>query len=243
LLAFAGDRVRPADDGDPLPGHRVLDAIAQSLPIALGLLLATAPMLIPAMVLVTKRPPMIAGAFVGGWLLGLTVVGAVVIAVADLIDLTGQRPAWATGLKITLGLLLIGLAVRKWRGRPRPGDEPKVPSWVAAAEAMSGRRAFGLAFLLASVNPKNLLLMISGATVIADATSRPGEQIVALLVFVLVASLGVAAPTILSLVLGTRSGPVLARIDAWMTAHNASLISVVLLVLGVVVVANGIGTL
>lgn len=221
----------------------MLAPVAQSLPIAVGLLLAAAPMLIPALVLVTKRPATIAGAFVSGWILGLTVVGIIVIAVADLIELTGQPPAWASGIKIVLGLALTDLALRKWRGRPRPGDEPKVPGWVAAAESMSGGRAFSLAFLLAAANPKNLILMVSGATVIADATSRVGEQMLALAVFVLVASLGVAAPTILSLVLGSRSGPVLERVDAWMTAHNASLISIVLLVLGAVVFANGIAAL
>lgn len=221
----------------------MLAAVAQSLPIAVGLLLAAAPMLIPALVLVTKRPATIAGAFVGGWILGLTVVGAIVIAVADLIELAEEPPAWASGVKIALGLLLIGLAVRKWRGRPRPGGEPKVPGWVAAAETMSRRRAFTLAFLLAAANPKNLILMVSGATVIADATSRVGEQIIALVVFVLVASVGVAAPTVLSLVLGSRSVPVLDRVDVWMTAHNASLISVVLLVLGAILVGNGIPAL
>lgn len=40
----------------PRLGHRVLDVIAQSLLIALGLLPATEPMLIHALVLVANRP-------------------------------------------------------------------------------------------------------------------------------------------------------------------------------------------
>jgi threonine/homoserine/homoserine lactone efflux protein len=221
----------------------VLAAIGQSLPIAVGLLLAAIPMVIVAVLLVIKRPAAVAVAFLAGWVLGLAVVGGVVVAVADLLTLPAQSPWWANCIKIGLGVVLLVMAARKWRARPRSGEQATVPKWMAATETITGGKAFGLALLLASVNPKHLVLVVAGATVIADATPRVHEQVIALVVFVAVASLGVAAPAIASRVLGERSGAVLAAADRWMTAHNATIMAVVLAVLGTVMVVNGVAGL
>lgn len=221
----------------------MLAAIGQSLPIAVSFVFAAAPMVIIAVLLVIKRPAKVTGAFLAGWVLGLAVAGGIVILVADLVTLASEPAWWASCIKIALGSLLVVLAIRKWRTRPRGGDEPAVPKWMAAADTMTVGKAFVGALLLASLNPKHLVIMIAGATVIADATARVHEQVIALAVFVVVASLGVAAPAIISLVLGDRSGPVLAATDQWMTANNAAIMAVVLLVLGAILIGNGVAAL
>ena len=81
------------------------------------------------------------------------------------------------------------------------------------------------------------------AAVIADATPRVHEQFAALIVFVVVASLGVAAPVIIRGVLGARSDRLLAVADEWMTRYNAVIMSAVLLILGVVLIINGMAGL
>ena len=48
------------------------------------------------------------------------------------------------------------LAVRQWRSRPKEGEEPTLPSWMAAIDSITAGKAFGLGVLLSSVNPKNL---------------------------------------------------------------------------------------
>lgn len=221
----------------------MLAAIGQSFPIAVGFVFAAAPMVIIAVLLVIKRPAKVTGAFLAGWVLGLAVVGGIVILVADLLTLATEPAWWASCIKIALGIVLIVLAIRKWRARPRGGDESAVPKWMAAADTMTAGKAFVVALLLAAVNPKHLVMMIAGATVIADATARVHEQVIALAVFVVVASLGVAAPAIISLVLGDRSAAVLAETDRWMTANNAVIMAVVLLVLGAILIGNGVAAL
>lgn len=219
------------------------DAVAQSLPIAVGLLVASTPVVVLAVVLVTKRPTVTSGAFVAGWVTGLAVAGALVLLVADLALLADSSGIWTNVLAVILGLLLLVMAVRKWLGRPRPGDAPKVPPWMAAIDTMTAARAFGLAFLLGSVNPKNLVLVAAGATVIAEATPVVAEQVVALAVFAVVGSLGVAAPLLTRVLLGRRSGPVLGAADRWMTRYSAVIMAAVLAVLGAVMVLNGLEVL
>lgn len=196
-------------------------AVGQAVLLGIVLTLAALPMVLITLVLATKRPPSVSRGFLGGWLLGLAVVGGVVIAVVDVAEQGNSSPRWVSWLKIALGAILLTLAARKW-SRRRPDDAaPEIPTWMSAVDSLTARKAFGLAFLLAAANPKNVVIVVSAATVIADATSRPLEQLVALAVFVVVASLGVAAPAIVRRALGDRSGPVLEAADGWMTKNSA----------------------
>ena len=220
----------------------MLTAIVEVLPIAVALLLATSPVAIIALVLVS-RPPAVSWAFVLGWLLGIFAVGATVLLVADVSGTAGGGFRWAPHLKILLGATLVILAVRKWLGRPRPGETPATPSWMAGLDTITPRRAFTIAFLLGSVNPKNLVLTVSGAALIAEATAVPAQQFVALTVFVLVGSLAVAAPSIARGLFGERATPALAAANAWLTRHNAVILAVVLLVIGGLLIADGVAAL
>jgi hypothetical protein len=218
----------------------VLDALRACLPIALGLALAAAPMIIMAVVLVTRRPPAVTASFLAGWTSGLAAAGAVVIAIADLLHLDDETGPWERVIKAALGIALLFLAVQKWRGRPRGSDEPVPPKWLAAVDTLSSRKAFGLAFLLAAVNPKHLVLVIAGGTAITEATDVVAQQLAALVVFVVVASLGVLAPAAVALVLGARSGPALASVDRWMTANSTAIMAAVLLVLGLLLLGQAV---
>ena len=61
--------------------------------------------------------------------------------------------------------------------------------------------------------------------------------------FVLVATVGVGTPVVLALVMGDRSHKLLDGIKDWMTANNAVIMAVLLLILGVKLIGDGIGGL
>ncbi len=220
-----------------------MTAAWEVLPVAVGLGLAALPIVLIPLTLVTHRPPHVARAFLAGWVLGVLVVGALVLAVADLLVRPEVHPQWLSYVKLALGVALLGLAVRKWLSRTPPGDEPEPAAWMSSIGAMNGGKAFGLAVVLVVANPKNLLLVVSGATVIADATHRPAEQAIALAVFAVVGSVGVAAPVVAPLLLGDRAAPVLDSTNRWMTRNSSIIVAVVLLVLGLLLIINGIGGL
>lgn len=78
---------------------------------------------------------------------------------------------------------------------------------------------------------------------IADATARVPEQIVALIVFAVVASLGVAAPPAVRGVFADRADRALAAADEWMTRQHTVIMAAVLLILGLILIGNGIAGL
>jgi len=219
------------------------EAIGESLPIAVGVLVSPMPIVALVLMLVSRHASSNGTAFVAGWLAGIFVLGTVVALVVGAAGSgDADTPTWAALLKIVLGALLLLLALHSWRGRPAEGESAPTPSWMAALDEFNAFKAFGTGVLLGSVNPKNLLLVVSAASTIVTATAVTGERIVAMAVFTLVASLGVLVPFGIYLLAGERAARLLEGIKAWMIANNAAIMTVLLVVLGVKMVGDGVGS-
>jgi hypothetical protein len=171
-------------------------AIGDVLGLAAGVAVSPLPIVAMILVLATPRARANGSLFGIGWLAGLAVPGAVVLALAGPADASaeGEPAAWTGWLKLLLGVLALLLAARQWRGRPTPGVEPEMPRSMASIDKLKPRGALGLGALLSAVNPKNGGLTIAAAATIAAAGLAGGEQAAVLAVFVLLGSVGVLAP-------------------------------------------------
>jgi threonine/homoserine/homoserine lactone efflux protein len=205
--------------------------------------ISSLPIVVVVLVIVTGPAPGADLTFLIGWLVGLAAVGGLVIALADVLLSDASQPRWANPLRILLGVLLLFLAAKQWRGRGSADDVPSAPGWMASLDEITAPRALGLGFLLGSLNPKNALLMVSGAASVVAETAVAHEQVVALVVLVAIASTGVAAPVVAHRGLGDPGRAALDKTKAWLAEHNAVVMTVVLLVLGTVLLGNGLGGL
>ena len=104
---------------------------------------------------------------------------------------------------------------------------------MRALDTFTPAKAAGAGALLSGANPKNLLLAVAAATSIAQAATTTEDEVVAYAVFALVGTLGVATPVVIAFALGERSREVLDGLQAWMSANNAVIMAVLLLVIGV----------
>ena len=87
------------------------------------------------------------------------------------------------------------------------------------------------------------MLNITAAADVAQ-TGLPGlDQAIVMIVFVLVASLGIITPVAVYLAMGDRSESMLAEWKTWLSANNATVMFVLFLVFGFVLVGKGIGGL
>ena len=216
-------------------------AIGQSLPVAVGVLISPLPIVAVVLMLVTPRAKANAFSFLVGWLVAIYVLGTIVILVAGAATPSDDKPGWVAWVKIVLGVLLLLVAVRQWSGRPRGDAEPPAPKWMQAIDSMKPPAAAGLGALLGAVNPKNLLLVVSGAAAIsAAAPGSTGTQLGALVVFTVIASLGVIAPVVVYLAMGDRAATILDELKTWMIHNNAVIMAILLLVIGVKMIGDGI---
>ena len=81
-----------------------------------------------------------------------------------------------------------------------------MPKWLATVESVSPVKAFGLAVVLAAVNPKNLILTAGAAAGLAQVQGlSTTDAVVAIAVFVVIASLTIAGPVLYALFGGERA--------------------------------------
>jgi hypothetical protein len=221
------------------------EAIGQSLPTAVGVALSPIPIIAVILMLTTRRARVNGPAFVLGWLIGLAAVGTLVLLLAEPAGDGGDgaKPAWAGWVELVLGALLLLVAARQFRGRPRDGEPAAMPKWMGAIDQFGGGKSLGLGVVLSAANPKNLLLAVAGATAIAQTGIAAGAQATAYGIFMVVASLGVATPVVLYLALGKRSERMLGGLKDWMGAHNAVIMSVLCLIIGAKLIGDAIAVL
>jgi Sap, sulfolipid-1-addressing protein len=98
----------------------------------------------------------------------------------------------------------------------------------------------GLTVALVAVNPKNLGLAIAAGGSVAQVGASTGEAVVALAIFVVLASLAIATPVLVYLFGGDRAAALLDGWKAWLSAHNDAIMAVLFLVFGAVLVGQGI---
>jgi hypothetical protein len=121
-------------------------AMGDVLGLAAGVAVSPLPIVAIILLLATPRGRANGSLFAVGWLVGLSVLGAVVLLLAGPTDPSddGQPAAWTGWLKLLLGVLLLLLAARQWRARPAEGAEPEMPKWMAGLDRLRPGQALGL---------------------------------------------------------------------------------------------------
>src|ERR1700741_564539 len=175
------------------------EAIGQLLPFAFGVAISPMPIVAVVLMLVPRRARTNGPAFLAGWVAGIAIFGAVLLAIAGPANASdsGQPADWVNWLKLVLGLLLVLVGVRQWRARPHAGDEVPTPKWMGALDAFTPAKAAGAGLLLGTVNPKNLIFIVGGVAAVAQTGVSGGDQAIAWAVFTVIASLGVGAPVVI----------------------------------------------
>jgi hypothetical protein len=219
--------------------------IGEVLTWAVGVAISPVPIIAVILMLFSPRARVNGTAFLVGWIVALAAVSTVVYVLAhdgNVATSTTAADSVSWG-KIVLGAALVVLAMRNWRKRPAPGVEPAMPKWMGTIDRMSPPKAFGLAVVLAVVNPKNLLLTLGSATGLAQLGLSTADAIVATAVFVVIASLSIAVPVAYAVFGGAKAKATLESAKTWLTAHNAAVMAVLFLVFGVDLIAKGLPTL
>jgi threonine/homoserine/homoserine lactone efflux protein len=220
----------------------VLEVLGEILPLAVAVTISPVQIIGVILLLVGPRPRANATAFIAGFVVGVGAVLVVLTAVAGTQDLArgSEGSLVASVLRIGLGMLLLVAAVRKLRARPGPDEPATMPSWMDGMERFQPPRAALAGAAIGAVNPKIVAMSFGAAVSVAAASLSSGEQAAVLAVYLLVAVIGVAAPLVVVLVMGERSGAVLDTWKEWLTRNGSVVMAVLFAVFGVVFIGNGI---
>lgn len=221
-------------------------SVAEVLPFAIGVAISPIPLVAVILMLFTPRAKQNGPAFLLGWVVGLSVLAAVVYVVADALHVASDSSASdsTSTLKVVLGAALLLGGLRRWRSRPQTDAEPEMPKWMASVDTFTPGKAAGLGVLLGAVNPKNLVLTFGAAAGLAQLPgASTGDAVAGLIAFVVIASSTTALAVGYRIFGGERARAHLEDDKVWLTRHNEAVMAVLFLVFGVVLLSQGLGPL
>ena len=217
----------------------MLLAIAETLPLSLGVALSPVPVAVALLLLPTGEQPNRAPALLLGWILAVLLVVLVVLLAPGLESPDGV-PTKPTGyLRLVLGIALLVLAARQWKLRAPPGSEPELPPLIGKLTRTGSGRVVFLGALLFAANPMNLLLVAAAANILDTSMLDPAEQTVVVILFTAGAGSSIALPVIGYWLLQDRARLRLGYARDWLLRHNTIIVTSLLLAFGMLLVVSG----
>ena len=219
--------------------------IGDILPMALGVAISPVPIIAVILMLLAPRARAASLAFMLGWVVGVVVV---VAAVTFLVQPAGSSDPEDPSLVASLDQARprsphVVLGIREWRGRPKDGEEPSaavLDGRHRPGDGTEGRRSRCAAVGREPEEPRALRGRRRDDR---GADLSTSDTLVSVAVFVALASSTVVIPVLAYLVAHDRMQEPLDELRRWLTVNNATVMSVLLLVIGVVILGKGIGGL
>lgn len=185
----------------------------------------------------TERGRSLGLLFLFGYAAGIAALAYFALLLAGVGDYAPGSSSWQSvgWLQVGLGLALWWLAVRRYRVRPRAGEQEQPPQWVTEIDRFTALRAVGVAIPLAATTPKNVILALTAMIGVATLPSG-GTAYVA---FVVLACVALLVVVLVDLPAPQRVGPQQDALRRWLGQHNTAIAISTLLVLGAWAISRG----
>jgi threonine/homoserine/homoserine lactone efflux protein len=222
----------------------VAGALRDLLPLAVGVAISPLPIMAVILILFTPRAKSNGPAFLLGWVIGLAAVSAIVFLLLNPQNHhKGSPTTLDSWIHLALGVLLLFLALRRWRGRPGPGELPTPPKWMTKLAEFGPRQSMTTGALLSGVNPKNTILTIAAASSVAQANVGPAETTSLILIYIVIASVTIATPVALLTFAPERAEKILTRWRTELALHGTAVGVTLFVVFGALLVGKGLAGL
>lgn len=218
------------------------DAIGGILPLALAIALSPPPIIAIVLLLLSPSAKVSSLGFLLGWIIGVLVPITAFTLLSSALperDPEVARPLLGS-IQLALGALVLLLAVRSVRSRPRAGETPQPAKWMSAITSVTPARSIPFGFAFAAANPKNLLISLSAGLVIAAEYLDAGSTAIVIAVYCLIAASSVLLPVVAYLLASDRMAKPLEALEKWLVGNSWAIMAILLLVIGTLVIGNGI---
>jgi Sap, sulfolipid-1-addressing protein len=213
--------------------------LVQAAGLALLAALSPTALLVAAVYLGSARPRLTATFYLIGAVAMSLVTGVVLLIVLRELHLNHTNehtPRY--GLRLGLGILLLLAAIVVARRKPKPPDPAKpasgiVNKMVANPGPLS---AFAVGLLIFAPG----VTFLAALQVIATSDASDFLTAVAIIIVVVINVLLVWLPIVLHIIFPDRTTRYLTAFNGWLRAHGQAILVVVLVVVGLIMVGNGI---
>jgi hypothetical protein len=220
-------------------------AIGELLPLAVAIAISVTTIITTVLMLLSPKAKSRTAGLLVGCVVGVAGAVALFAMLPGLLSTPDSSGSSLVGamIKMVIGVLLVVLALRQWRGRPARGDRVELPKWMAGVDSMMPGKALVLGLLLSAVVPKNLLIALAAGVIVGEAGLSVGQASVVIVVFTAIATSTVAVPVVANVVAPSRTRGPFERLREWLVQNNVTIMVLVVFVIGVVMIGNGIASL
>jgi Sap, sulfolipid-1-addressing protein len=201
--------------------------LLKMLPFALG---AIAPTMIGLVVifLTGTRGVVQSCAFILGKYVLYVLWGLIALDLVDHLSSPGLNVSRSVsdGFFLLTGLLLLLLAVRNYFVEDDPDAPP--PKFMTMVAKLGPFKLFGLGIGISIIQPRFLIFVLLGTSMIAEARLSTTENFISLLVLALLMVWPMLIPLVVFLVMGERRVDAMKSMRAWLL-HNQRMINVVVM--------------
>jgi threonine/homoserine/homoserine lactone efflux protein len=214
---------------------------ADLVPEWIGLILTPLAVVGSIVLLGTNRSLPNALSFAGAFALNYAILSVIALWVGTVAaaDVEEGRARYLVSMVMGLLFLGLGLAVLLRHHIGATGGKPR---WAVVLETATPVRAFLGGFALSLINP-NVVILLSGLTLIITSGETIGTQVVGALTLVLASMVPFAIPIGIYLIMGERGKELLKGVFTWMIEHDKALTAGTLLLFGALFFGRGLGGL
>jgi len=202
----------------------------------LGLFLAVQPWSVLAAILLVTTPGGVTKelAYVAGWVCVLTALAIVTVVAAPSVPESSAASTSRAAVELAAGLVFGGWLLKRWR-HPQDVGTSSQPSWMGRLDTMKPIPAFGLGAFL----PSYAVVIAAISELLGTGLSQGWLALVAVL-WVLLASTGVASPLMVQVTDRANAPATYARWRGWIVAHSRAVLYAVGGLVCVVLIGKGI---
>lgn len=212
----------------------MMELISQLVTPALGIAISPLPIVGLILILLGANAKSNSLFFSLGWIGGnLTTFMFAIFFMGATAESSSESSLLQKIIFIVLGALLIYLAVKTFIKRTKVGEEPQTPKWFDKMTSLKPSGAIVFGFTLSAANPKNLLLSLSAGAAAGMVTQNFAEDLLAIVIFCLIATATIVIPTILYRVMGDKINHKLGELKTWLIYNNDTITAVMLLFIGI----------
>lgn len=215
-------------------------ALGHILPVAVAVAFSSVPIMATILILLSPNRSRSGLTFLIGWVVGLVVTVIAFTVLAHVVPASSPRASQiAIGIAlIVIGLALVAFAIVLWRRGART-PSTGIPRWLSAVGSLGPWSALGLAFVL-NLRPKAILLSVAAGLSLRGDDLTVGETWIVIGVYTVISASSVAIPIIASLVAPQRTEKWLVGARAWVAANNRIVSILIMIMVGVVIIGNGL---
>jgi len=208
------------------------EVLGASIPLALGLAVGPWPIITLIVLLTTPGAVPKSYAYLAGWFLGLMLVGILVLISPGLMDESGEPSQLMGWIRLCMGAIFLVFSVLLIKDIPKRKEQKTIPKWIEKVDDWGYLHAMGIGFLLSTLNIKNASMTAVGSASIGRHGLDFTGELFALLIFCLIASIGVMIPHIIYLLFRKDAERVFTKMKIWLLQNRVLILMGVLILFG-----------